>query len=246
MNKYVVISSNKNPDYEFYVPIVKWAWKQFGWDIITLRPFSLNGYREETVTQVMRLYAADYLQGDALLMTSDADMIPLSDYWQPLLTDITCYGHDLTGYIHQPMCYVAMLASKWREVMSLTGSIYNDMTRDLAETKAKSDNWSEWWQVDQDILTDNLYDAWSWTCGNSVLLKEKRPLVKIDRGIEPGSHLPYGRVDRAGMKWVQEHIDFHAPKDPLSNRTAINDVLLRVFGVKYERSEIFNYVNGIV
>lgn len=231
MNKYIIISSNKNPDYEFYVPIVKWAWKQFGWDVICLRPFTLNGYRDETITQVMRLYASDYLKGDALLMTSDADMIPLSDYWQPALTDITCYGHDLTGYVHQPMCYVAMLSSKWSEVMNLTGNMYNDMRRDLAETKAKSDSWSEWWQVDQDLLTDRL---------------SRVNVAKVDRGIEPGSHLPYGRVDRAGMKWVQDPIDFHAPKEPTKHRAAINDVLLRVFGVKYERSEVFNYVNSKV
>lgn len=236
MNRYVVISSNTHPDYEFYVPIVRWAWKQFGWDTICLRPFTLSGYREETITQCMRLYAADYSNGaDRILMTSDADMVPLSDYWDPHPENITCYGHDLTGYKHQPMCYIAMTASKWREVMGLTGDIYKDMTRDLADSKAKSPDWSEWWQVDQDIITERL---------SQLSQKEPRRVVKVDRGIEPGSHLPLGRMDRAGMKWPASPIDFHAPKNPLQNRAAINDVLLRAFGVKYERSEIFNYVNG--
>lgn len=231
MNRYVIISCNNHPDYEFYLPIVKWAWKQFGWETIILRPFVMNGIREETVTQCMRLYAADYrisADADATLMTSDADMIPLSDYWQPQATDITCYGRDLSDR-HQPICYIAMLASKWRQVMNLSGIIYNDMKRDLEQTKARSDKWEEWWQVDQDIITDRL---------------NRHNVVNIDRGIESGSHLPYGRVDRAGMKWVQQPIDFHAPKEPLKHRQAINNVLLRVFGIKYERSDIFNYVNG--
>jgi hypothetical protein len=232
MNRYVVISSNAVPDYEFYVPIVRWAWKQFGWETICLRPFKMNGYREETVTQVMRLYAADYRNGtDCLLMTSDADMIPLSDYWDPHPDKITCYGHDLTGYKHQPMCYIAMSASKWREVMDLTGVIYKDMHRDLEESKAKSDKWEEWWQVDQDIITDRL---------------SKHSVITVDRGLETGSHLPLGRMDRAGMKWPEKPIDFHAPKNPTMYREAIHDVLVRSFGIKYERSEIVNYVNGKV
>lgn len=236
MNRYVVISSNNHPDYEFYVPIAKWAWKQFGWETICLHPFILNGYREETITQVIRLYAANYLKGDTMMMTSDADMIPLSDYWNPNPDSITCYGHDLTGYVHQPMCYIAMMASNWRRVMNLTGDMYQDMKRDLAESKAGSKVWSEWWQVDQDIITDRL---------SQVSQNGNVKVVKVDRGIEPGDHLPFGRLDRAGMKYPETPIDFHAPKNPQLWRHKINEAMLLAFGVKYEKSPLFNYVNGI-
>lgn len=161
-------------------------------------------------------------------MTSDADIVPLSDYWNPDPGKITAYGHDLTGYVHYPMCYIAARASSWRRLMSLTGDMYNDMKRDLADSKAKSPNWSEWWQVDQDIVTERL---------------NKVEVTKIDRGIEPGSHLPLGRVDRAGMKWTKDDpIDFHAPKNPDQHREAIHEVMLRAFGVKYEKSHLPKYI----
>lgn len=247
MNKYIVISSNQNPDYEFYVPIAKWAWKQFGWETICLRPFALNGFREETITQCIRLYAANYLKGNPLLMTSDADMIPLSDYWNPDPARITTYGHDLTGYVHYPMCYISMTADRWRDVMNLTGDMYADMKRDLENSKAKSLLWSEWWQVDQDIIAERLNEqvyADGWEIGKVHNHWGKHKVMKVDRGVEPGSHLPMGRVDRAGMKWTADApIDFHAPKKPELHREEINDVLTRVFGVKYQKSWICKYVN---
>ena len=58
MKKYVIISSNSNPDYEWYLPLVKWAWNKLGWEVVCLRPFKSDIYREETITQCIRLYAA--------------------------------------------------------------------------------------------------------------------------------------------------------------------------------------------
>jgi len=231
--RYVVISTNDKPAYSWYVPIVQWAWKQFGWETICLRPFILNGYREETITQCVRLYAANMFNGDpsTILMTSDADMIPMSDYWNPNENKITVYGHDLTGYQHTPICYIAMSANKWRDVMHLTGEMYADMKIDLANSKAKSSVKNEWWQVDQDIITERL---------------SHHEYVRVDRGIEPGGHLPLGRMDRYGMKYpAGPMIDFHAPHNPTECRDKINEVLMTGFGIKYQRSEIYNYVNGI-
>lgn len=63
------------------------------------RVHQIDGYRSDTVTQVSRLYAhltmtgmvdPDYkMPADmcSYLMTGDIDMLPLSDYWKPNLSD---------------------------------------------------------------------------------------------------------------------------------------------------------------
>lgn len=218
MTKYVIISSNGHPDYEWYIPIVRWAWKKLGWETIVMRPIEIKPYREVTITQCIRLYAAcDKLifNDDDLIMTSDADMIPLSNYWNPDPEKITTYGHDLTGFKHVPICYIAMSAARWRKVMNLEGSIEFCLNRDLKLSKAKSFFKWRWWYVDQDIITERLSHF---------------SVSKINRGIEPGSYLPLGRMDRAGMKYPSTLIDFHAPKEPQKNINEIKEVILKAFG----------------
>jgi hypothetical protein len=210
----VIISTNDNPAYSFYVPIVTWAWNKLGWDVLVLKPFELPPYREETITQVCRLYAAMLKQfsKEDIIMISDADMIPLSNYWTPTSDNITCYGHDLTGYNHYPMCYIAMSKNSWGKVMNLnSNNIKELMERDLKDTNALSDEWSKWWQVDQDIITDRL---------------SKFEVTKIDRGIEPGSHFPLGRIDRGnGMNITGTLIDCHAPRDGWQHIEKIKEIL---------------------
>lgn len=215
--RYVIVSSNGRPEYEYYLPILKWAWKKIGWEVIVLRPIELTPYREETITQCIRLYAPllDVFGEDDLLMTSDADMIPLSDYWNPNPDEITIYGHDLTDYTQIPMCYIAMSFSKWKEVMGLSGTITQCLERDLSLSKALSENKEEWWGVDQDIITNKLSSF---------------PITKIYRGKEEGSYLPKGRYDRDGMIIPTTLIDFHAPHFPNKYITEIKNILFLAFG----------------
>ncbi len=215
--KFVIISSNGAPEYEWYLPIVKWAWNQIGWEVVCLRPFKSDVYLEATITQCIRLYAAclEMFEPDDMLMTSDADMIPLSDYWHPDPKEITSYGHDLTNFQHNPMCYIAMTAARWREVMCLKDGMEATLLRDLALTNALDKNKELVWVVDQDIITGVLsqYKVW-----------------KVNRGIEPGSHLPLGRMDRAGMKLPSTLIDFHGPREPWNHIEKIREVIIKAFG----------------
>ena len=115
MKRYVVVSSNDNPDYYFYLPYVEKAWASYGWDLCVMvtsdvdthqldirRPETIivqlpkiEGLRVETVAQAGRLYACNYLPLDALIMTSDMDLIPLQNYWNPSAENITVYGLSL-------------------------------------------------------------------------------------------------------------------------------------------------------
>lgn len=228
MRRTVIISSNDNPDYLKYYPYVAWAWNQLGWDTLLfyngkqsalMEEFlkvkdhfdtksnqviflsNIEGYRSETIVQVSRLFGGLCFQDDRILMTGDVDMIPLSDYWQPQANRITTYGRNLSDR-HFPICYIAMPAPKWREIMG-TQKEFKSLDLEIKRLldtapAAKSDKWEEWWQVDQDIITEIL-----------------SPLERHDIGRELDGHLALGRADR--YDWtntVQKPnlIDAHMPR----------------------------------
>lgn len=223
MNKYVILSVNDNPDYLFHVPLVCWAWRRLGWEpvvfyrgepagivnvvsafyfngrkmshnIIFLR--KINGFEDETIVQCSRLYGACVLDG--YLMTSDIDMLPLSDYWKPDTDKLTVWGRDLTDY-HYPICYIGMDSEKWKEVMHIDGDDYQYyMQRDLMEMpQAKSADKVKRWVTDQDLITERI--------NNSAFVP-----TRIDRGTDKRTGYPIGRIDRSN--WTLRHkqyIDCH-------------------------------------
>lgn len=222
MKKYVVIATNDNPDYYQYIPYVIKAWNKLGWKVITfLRGdknkldklidkknlfYYLEGsskYRDETLVQCSRLFAGCLIE-NGLLMTSDGDMMPCSDYWKPNPDTITCYGHDLTGYGHYPICYIAMRGEVWRDIMNIKyGNDVKETMENILDKyeQALSDNWEQWWQVDQDIITEKLK-------GKTLdsILRDKNNIL---------TDLAKGRIDR--FNWqeslnVENAIDAHMPR----------------------------------
>lgn len=210
----VILSTNDNNDYLFFTPITAWVWRKFGFSSILFMPYKqyneglLNlvlstgmscidqtvfvdvpeGYREDTITQCSRMYAGCLdLHPEEYIMTGDIDMLCLSDYLKPDdESKIHLHGHDLTGYGQYPMCYVGAKVKHWREIMNIKAGNWNEyLQRDLSEfPKAKSDKWEEYWQVDQDILTDRLKRYGADKCES------------VHRGHSILTGLPVGRVDR--------------------------------------------------
>lgn len=211
MKKTVVLSTNDNPDYLNYLPYVQEAWNKLGWETLT---FVLNStdflsqpkneiillsssgeYRPETAVQVIRLLAGHYVK-EGLIMTGDVDMIPMANYWHPTIDNITVYGHDLTGRSQYPICYIAMSAERWREIIP-------EKSLDELLSKypnAKSDDFYKWWGVDQEIVTERINT-----------LKRKDELILVDRGFTNG--LAKGRIDRADWERTinspEQKIDAH-------------------------------------
>jgi len=222
MNKRIVLSVNQNPEYLFYVPLIIWAWRKFGWEPLLfvegakyegifefvmdhpelekMWPYPLNeieGYRSDTIAQVSRLYGACVADGGDYLMTSDIDMLPLSDYWEPNKNRITIWGHDLTGFQHYPICYIGMHRTDWQMLMKIGTKDYNSLIKRDLETlpNAQSEDQVKRWVVDQDLITEKL---------NGVSGK-----LIVNRGILPNGY-PVGRVDRSA--WTLHHpelIDAH-------------------------------------
>lgn len=227
MKKYIVLGVNENPKYLYFLPIVAWAWKKLGWGTYTFfvgqptkcsdlaRSFVdefwviseyFSGYKSETIAQCSRMYAGRFKNAD-ILMISDADMMPLYDYWQPDPKKITCYGRDLSNE-HFPMCYVAMNSTNWINTMNDHHTMpLVQMFNDIDDIKVKNK-----WVTDQQILTERL---------NKV--KDK---VLINRGTENRTGYPIGRVDRSN--WRLDHqqlIDAHLPHDILTNDASFKKVL---------------------
>jgi len=227
IKKYIVVSTNNNPDYYFYLPYIEKAWATYGWDLCVMLTHDVDvnrlevnrketllcvfprvdELRTETVAQASRLYASHYLPKDALIMTSDMDLLPLTNYWNPNPNEVTNYGHDLTGHSFFPMGYTAMLGSRWVEVMRLTHDQKADMLRDAHEFKiAFSEDWEKWWNHDWTVLTDRLRVV---------------PVTSIERGKRPDGVFAKGRIDRGdSMKlipredWIDAHCENHNVKHP--------------------------------
>ena len=201
--KYVVLSVNNNPDYTYFKPLTQWAWNKFGWETIMIDylPEPGDKYRSDTMAQVSRLFAAsfDFVKPSDYLLTGDIDMIPLSDYWRPDESKITCYGHDLTGYGHYPICYIGMNALNWMRVMRIDKNL--NLTQLIEKEldqmpQAKDPDFYKYWFCDQDLATERLK-------------KFEREIVSIERGKYPNGYA-VGRVDRGN--WSLKHdrfIDAH-------------------------------------
>lgn len=233
MKKYVVLGVNENPKYLYYLPLIVWAWRQFGWEPfvfmisemnncsmsimekadykLKLLTTGIDGYKSDTVAQVSRLYAGCFFHGTEYLMTSDVDMLPLSDYWFANIGMIDCYGRDLTDY-HYPICYIGAEAHLWHRVMRIP---YSGMEENTFNLLMKNDlrQQKNMWVLDQDIITERL------TCyGKGVI-------YHTIRGTDKRTGYPTGRVDRSN--WRLDHetlIDAHLPHDILTNDESYNKV----------------------
>ncbi len=239
MERIVVVSTDNSPGYYFYSPYIKKAWNHLGWKVCVMithdtdekliagdyviRMPDFPGVHTATQSQAGRLYAANHLPKDAYLMVSDMDMIPLSNYWNPSANLITIYGHDLTDYTEYPMCYIGMLASKWRDVMALTGNTLSDFLRDVGDWLVRySDDWTKMWGYDQALITKKLEPL-------------KSTIQFIDRGRDISWPYANGRIDRAtGFRIIdQPWVDAHCYN---SNSIDLNHII--------EFKELFQTVYG--
>lgn len=247
--RYVVVSSNNNPDYLFFAPYVEKAWNKLGWtlvvmitdgvdpkdlklqneDTIIIKLPYIASFNDVTLAQVSRLYAANYLPKDALIMTSDMDLIPLSDYWNPSINDITIYGFDLTWRSTYPMGYIAMSGKNWKIKMGLTLNTERDILMGAATHEIRSNPFSyvseERWGYDQDLIT-------------KILKPFENELTFIDRGQIKigGADLATGRIDR--YKWEESQqqetfIDMHCENLDVYKEENMNK-FLTVFNKFYE------------
>ncbi len=232
--KTAVVSCNNNSDYLFYLPCVCESWFKLGYHVALMKPnnfevsqytleviqtltdkynceftqisFNLiEGIDEVTLTQCSRLFAAYHLEGK--IITSDIDMLVMKDIFKGF-GSMDVYGKDLTGEhpnSHYPMCYISLDAHKWRELMDIdrTSTLEFNMQKVIKqEPWHNSEVQAERWCTDQEIVTKRLLEC-------------KGFVYHHDRGIDPNTGYPYGRLDRANWTYPNEIIDVHLPRNPI-------------------------------
>jgi len=249
MERYIVVSTTNDVNYYFYAKYLEKAWNKIGWNLcvmitndvnesdlkltnplsVVIRMPKINQLRDSSIAQASRLYASNYFPLDTLLMTSDIDLLPLSDYWHPNENDITIYGYDLTWFTFYPMGYICMTAEKWQTYMNLNNNTKEEIIRDAYDTSIPhsplANDWEEWWN-------------WDW----SMITKRLKPFEKqikfIDRGqIDiAGATLAKGRIDRYNWEETQNQsepfIDAHAENNNVMEESKLNK-FLKVFNKFY-------------
>jgi hypothetical protein len=176
----------------------------------------------ESIAQAGRLYAANYFPDNILLMTSDMDLLPLSNYWTPDPHITTIYGHDLTDYSYYPMGYIAQSARAWKRFMVLSGDTAYDMKRDAEAYNhmARAKDWEAWWNWDWSMISDRM-----------------KPYASefrfINRDRQPNGFAA-GRIDRGNsMAHVDgELIDAHCENNNVKHPDKLNR-FLQIFETTY-------------
>lgn len=215
MNKYVILSTDNNPDYYSLLPIVCHSWQKIGYTPViifvnvpdnvrniimdacpeTLRTVlgSHEGAKDSTIAQLQRLWGWNRAQPDDILITADADMVIASDIFTHDVSQgqIVSYGYDLTGRSELPICYVKATAAKWRELMG----------EFVIPEKAYSERWEDYWSVDQQLLTQRAH----------AYGMDK--ITFVDRGNNGPGGLPTGRWDRHGWVMPNDIIDVHMKRN---------------------------------
>lgn len=226
--KTVILSTDDNLDYITCLPYIQKAWNNLGWKTLTfylgdkeiqssednkiIKINPIEGFKDATIVQVSRLFGSKYTDG--LIMTSDVDMMPLSNYWHPDENTITCYGSDLTYYKHHPICYIASKKENWCKL------IYEKSIEELLSKypQSKSNNFNEWWFVDQDIITERI--------------EKNQNRIIIPRTFY--NNLALGRIDRADWEFTKNNdtikIDAHLPRP--FNRNEVEILLLKYHNIK--------------
>lgn len=233
----VILSTDDHPDYVQCLPYVRRAWNNLGWRTLTFylgrdKPAAdemnlvveleeIPGYRSATIVQVSRLMGHRHVDG--LIMTSDVDMMPLSDYWQPKPQTLTCYGADLTDYHQYPICYIAAQRAIWEAIIPEANLQQLLMT----DSSARSDIFDDWWYTDQRIVTRRIdeYKA----SGKAVSMMDRGKRYHWFK--DP---LAAGRIDRINWSrtknsWGRK-IDAHLPRP--FDREIVESLLAEFHGIK--------------
>ncbi len=243
MKRIAVLSTNNNPDYFFYSPLVEWAWNKFGWEVAMFKTSDvgdlgfrnketkeyiipdIEGVRSNTLAQCVRHFVSDVLPKEDYIMVQDIDLIPLRE-WNPDLNVGTIWGHELTGNSFIPVHYTGMTGAKWFDLMDCTGDLKEDMEREMKlNGRAYQEGWENYWDADWDILTQKV-------------MPRKNEFTFIHRGLIQLAQdaTPVGRVDRYNMEatmnqenWIDIHCENHNPSAP-EKWAKVKNVLVKTFG----------------
>lgn len=167
---YVVISSDDNPVYKDFYPIVAKRWNQLGIKTYYINITDTDEISEDQFgvvhkikdvglvstgfqSQVVRLFSSKFIEGNILM--SDIDMLPISvDYYRQYLGQLTddnviVYSGQPYGDVpYYPMCYVLSNSSNFRKYLGIDELSFSEYCEMLLS------RYGEAWNTDEHFMFD--------------------------------------------------------------------------------------------
>jgi hypothetical protein len=193
MIDYVIISSDDNPLYKDFYPIVAKRWYDLGF-----KTYYINITNEDSITknvwgyihkikaiesvstgfqsQVVRLFSSKFIDGNLLM--SDIDMLPLNgDYYSQYNNELTddnviIYSGQPYGNVpYYPMCYVLSNSKNYIKYLDIENLTFEQYCKML------SDKYGQAWNTDENFMYDKFENN-----KDKVLIKSRDFSRRVDRG----------------------------------------------------------------
>jgi hypothetical protein len=190
---YVVISSDDNPMYKDFYPIVSKRWNDIGFKTYYVNITDEDSVQENEYgiihkiknigvgstgfqSQVVRLFTSKFIDGNLLM--SDIDMLPISgDYFRSYLSELTnenvlIYSGQPYGDVpYYPMCYVLSHSSNFKKYLDIENLNFSEYCQVLIE------KYGEAWNTDENFM----YDKFE-TYKDKLSIKNRDFSRRVDRG----------------------------------------------------------------
>jgi hypothetical protein len=185
---YVIISSNDDPLYKDFYPIVAKRWLQLG-----IKTYYINITNTDEViqnefgvihkikaldfvstgfqSQVVRVFASKFFEGN--MLTSDIDMLPINkDYFTQYNSELTDDNVIAFTGLHPyyPMCYVLSHSSNFRKYLEIENLDFEEFCKMLIE------DYGDKWNTDEHFMFDKFQKNL-----DKIVLKERDLSKRIDR-----------------------------------------------------------------
>ena len=194
MIDYVIISSDDNPMYKDFYPIVAKRWFDLGFKTYYVNITDENGVEENEwgiihkiksldfvstgfQSQVVRLFCSNFFEG--VMLTSDIDMLPINgdyfkQYFNELIEDniIIYSGQPYVDVPYYPMCYVLSNSLNFRKYLGIHGLKFDEYCKMLHT------EYGEKWNTDEHFM----YERFQNFTDKLIVKKERDFSRRVDRG----------------------------------------------------------------
>ena len=190
---YAIISSDDNPMYKDFYPIVAQRWLDLGIKTYYLnisdtdeiieneygiihKVKSLDFVSTGFQSQVVRLFSSKFIKGN--IMMSDIDMLPINgEYYNQYLNELTddnviIYSGQPYGNVpYYPMCYVLSNSKNFRKYLNIDNINFTEYCKML------SDKYGEAWNTDENFMYDEFQNHI-----DKLVVKKRDFKRRVDRG----------------------------------------------------------------
>lgn len=197
----VLFSSDNNPEYSNFAPLVTEMWEELGFDTYHIQigqdPFhEIVNVETSLQAQIARIYATTMFP-DRICLLTDIDMLPFDKeyFWSKLPknhNEISIYSYDAHVGSRYPMCYLSAYGKSFNKIA------LNDKQESWEEFANRLSALNLGWNTDEIYITERI---------------DKSNLTKVmyNRGWTGG--LAHNRLDRSKWREVGDfYIDAHCPR----------------------------------